>query len=135
MADPYVTLGVPPSSSPGAVKRAYHAACLRLHPDKTNGSDIAAFQALQDAWALLSDDAARRQHDDERERAAAGFEAECRMAEVVAFDEMRPDGMTGRRSWACRCGDAYELAEDELEGGSIVVPCDGCSLSIHVVKR
>lgn len=132
---PYSTLGVGPEAGAEEIRRAYRACCLRLHPDKSGTVDSAEFQAVQDAWSLLGDKAARQRHDDERRRAAAHLEAEYTMAEEVFFDEMRPAARAGWRSRACRCGAVLEVAQHELEGGSIVVPCDGCSLSIRVASR
>ncbi|KAG8463023.1 hypothetical protein KFE25_001796 [Diacronema lutheri] len=133
-ADPYAVLGVAPEASLDEVRRAYHASCLRLHPDKMGGSaDATDFHAVQGAWRVLSDDAARRRHDEERAQGARDLDAEARMAERVVFDEMRPSDAADSRSWPCRCGAVYELTSHELAAGSVVVvPCDGCSLSIRV---
>ncbi|KAJ1639117.1 hypothetical protein T492DRAFT_938952 [Pavlovales sp. CCMP2436] len=132
--DPYAVLGVAAGAGADEVRRAYHARCLRLHPDKAGGvQDAAAFQAVQDAWAVLGDAAARGAHDDEARRLADSLEAEYAAAEPVRFDEMRIAGPAAPRAWLCRCGAAYEVAAHELDDGPIIVPCEGCSLCIRVM--
>ncbi|KAI9907973.1 hypothetical protein PsorP6_016109 [Peronosclerospora sorghi] len=34
----------------------------------------------------------------------------------------------------CRCGDLYEITENEFQDGVNVVPCTGCSLYIRVLS-
>jgi DnaJ-class molecular chaperone len=57
-------LGLPPAPvEPEAVKRAYRAIALRVHPDKnTHGDAKSAFQALQTAYDCLVDEASQAEH-------------------------------------------------------------------------
>ncbi|XP_011506359.1 PREDICTED: translocation protein SEC63 homolog [Ceratosolen solmsi marchali] len=52
--DPYEILGVSPSSSAGAIKKAYRQLSLILHPDKETGNEK-AFMRLTKAYQALTD--------------------------------------------------------------------------------
>jgi DnaJ-class molecular chaperone len=132
--DPYAILGVHAEATADEIRRAYHARCLQLHPDKAQAADQTEFHVVQDAWKLLSDLASRQAHDESVRRLASRLDEETRMAERVGFDQMQQDGASDSRSWPCRCGSTYQLAEHELEDGALLVPCEGCSLSIYVER-
>ena len=133
--DPYALLGVEPTSSADEIRRAYHARCLKLHPDTAEPDARAseAFQCVRDAWALLGDPIARAAHDEGARRRTEHLDAEQSAADVVGFDEMRCPRADAPREWPCRCGCVYQVGADELDGGELLVQCDGCSLSIRVV--
>jgi curved DNA-binding protein CbpA len=56
--DYYAVLGVSPTASDKEIKAAYRKACLRLHPDK--GGDKTQFQQLQDAYAQILEERAKK---------------------------------------------------------------------------
>lgn len=56
--DYYAVLGVSPTASDAEIKSAYRKACLRLHPDK--GGDKTLFQQLQDAYAHILEERAKK---------------------------------------------------------------------------
>ena len=62
----YAALGVGPGAAPELLRAAYHAAVLRLHPDKAaatgggEGGGAARFQDVQLAWEVRSQQRARR---------------------------------------------------------------------------
>lgn len=58
----YDDLGVSPTASPAEVKRAYKRRASKAHPDKEGGSKE-AFQSIARAYAILSDDSARKRYD------------------------------------------------------------------------
>ncbi|OSX72035.1 hypothetical protein BU14_0478s0003 [Porphyra umbilicalis] len=61
----YEVLGVAPDASPAAIRRAYYLAAKQVHPDR-NPNDPAAtakFQALAEAYQILSDPDARSRYD------------------------------------------------------------------------
>lgn len=66
----YDTLGIPESSSPDEIKKAYRKLANQHHPDK--GGDTTRFQQIQFAYDTLSDDNKRAQYDAER-RGMGGF--------------------------------------------------------------
>ena len=70
--DPYRVLGVDAGASPRDIARAYHRAAQRAHPDARPDDPAAAarFQALTDAYDLLSDPGRRARYD--RSQLAAG---------------------------------------------------------------
>lgn len=62
----YDVLGVGTTFTPAELKAAYRKAVRHAHPD--TGGSAAAFQAVQDAYACLSDDLSRRAYDATRSR-------------------------------------------------------------------
>ena len=78
----YKLLGVSPNAPFSAIKAAYRKRALELHPDKNLGKDTTAqFQALQQAYDLLSDQKKREQYD-----------AEC----SIPSAETSPEGETSK---------------------------------------
>ena len=68
-ADHYAALGVPPSASLADIKKAYRQKAAFYHPDRNDAPDAARrFQAVQKAYEVLSDEAARQAYDDNRRR-------------------------------------------------------------------
>lgn len=61
MPDHYQTLGVSRTASPEEIKRAYRRLASQHHPDK--GGDTQRFQAIQQAYDVLSDPAQRQAYD------------------------------------------------------------------------
>ncbi len=60
----YEILEIPTFASPQQVKKAYHAACLLYHPDKTGRSEEDyVFLSIKAAFDTLSDDEKRKQYD------------------------------------------------------------------------
>jgi molecular chaperone DnaJ len=59
--DYYEILGVKRNASADEIKKAYRKLASKNHPDK--GGDTAAFQAIQRAYDVLSDDDKRHQYD------------------------------------------------------------------------
>jgi DnaJ-class molecular chaperone len=69
MKDYYRILGVEPSAPAAAVKAAYRKQAFALHPDRNPSEEAhAAFQAVQEAYDVLGEDAKRRDYDENRRR-------------------------------------------------------------------
>ena len=60
--DPYSRLGVARDADPDTIKRAYRQHAKRTHPDRPGG-DKEAFQAVNLAYAVLSDQTRRAHYD------------------------------------------------------------------------
>lgn len=58
----YEILGVSPDADKEEIRRAFRSAAFASHPDRPGG-DPERFKAVRDAWAILSDDAAREHYD------------------------------------------------------------------------
>jgi diphthamide biosynthesis protein 4 len=128
------------SRSPELVKKAYHAALLKAHPDTNKlkaGSGELTVDEVKRAYLTLSrglveDDASSSKEkigyavadlDDFEERQCAN--------EVAATDETAEEHLY---YWLdCRCGHGYKITEDDLEHGRDLVMCTGCSLLVRVL--
>ena len=59
----YKYLGVRPDAPLSVIKAAYRALAMELHPDRNENKTTAEFQALQEAYSVLSDEKLREQYD------------------------------------------------------------------------
>ena len=64
MTDYYAALGVPKTATADDIKRAFRRLASQHHPDK--GGDTQKFQAIQEAYATLSDEQKRAEYDNPR---------------------------------------------------------------------
>lgn len=69
--DHYSTLGVPRDAAPDTIKRAYRKRSSESHPDKEGGSHEAQ-QAVNVAYAILSDPERRQRYDNGEAEQASG---------------------------------------------------------------
>ena len=53
--------------------------------------------------------------------------------EEVDLDDMDYNEETGMYTYACPCGDVFQISEDELEEGEDIAHCPSCSLVIRVL--
>jgi DnaJ-class molecular chaperone len=67
--DHYTALGLAANASLADIKKAYRQKAAFYHPDRNSAADAALrFQAVQEAYEVLSDDEARQAYDDNRRR-------------------------------------------------------------------
>lgn len=71
MSDHYQTLGIDRTASSEDIKRAYRRMASQHHPDK--GGDTQQFQAIQQAYDVLSDPAQRQAYDNPQPQMPPGF--------------------------------------------------------------
>ena len=68
-ADHYAALGLAANASLADIKKAFRQKASFYHPDRNDAPDAARrFQAVQKAYEVLSDAAARQAYDDNRRR-------------------------------------------------------------------
>ncbi|CAM3362394.1 DnaJ domain-containing protein [Paracidovorax anthurii] len=69
MTDHYAALGLSANASLADVKKAFRQKAAFYHPDRNPAPDAAErFRAVQKAYEVLSDEAARQAYDDNRRR-------------------------------------------------------------------
>lgn len=68
----YMSLGVSSSESPSGIRAAYRELAKRLHPDVAGAQATSTFQAVTEAYGVLSDPQRRREYNDALKRAAEG---------------------------------------------------------------
>ncbi|TMW60003.1 hypothetical protein Poli38472_000045 [Pythium oligandrum] len=152
----YEALQVARDCSGDDIRRAYHRAARQHHPDKQNGFVKAPdevenqeFLRVQAAYEVLRDPVARAEYDrqltqDElRHHRDTG---DALIVDEVPLNEMQREELRDSDAeededaevlytYLCRCGDAYEVAEQELVDGVDIIPCNGCSLKIRVIHE
>ncbi|ODQ73634.1 hypothetical protein LIPSTDRAFT_40538, partial [Lipomyces starkeyi NRRL Y-11557] len=143
------------------IRKAYHAALLRYHPDKLRdiGNDIftVAVDEILQAYATLSSPVRRQKYDAElldpreEENRVTRIHAQAEGVDLDEFDEgnlCTTENCLIQHVWyrGCRCGKkyAYVLSEamleeaasdiDAAEGdGEVLVQCLRCSTWIRVL--
>ena len=73
MKDHYATLGVGRGASDAEIKKAYRRLASQHHPDKVGSTQ--QFQAIEEAYRVLSDPAARQEYDNPRPQPQFGSAA------------------------------------------------------------
>jgi curved DNA-binding protein CbpA len=61
--DPYEVLGVPRNATTHQIRAAYVSRARRAHPDLVGQRGLDVMRALNEAWAVLKDDARRAEFD------------------------------------------------------------------------
>jgi len=62
--NPYRTLGIRKDATDAQIRKAYHAKAKKFHPDHNPGTEtVSKFQAVEEAYRVLSDSARRAKYD------------------------------------------------------------------------
>jgi diphthamide biosynthesis protein 4 len=134
----YRLLGVPKDATQEQIKRAYHQALLRHHPDKTRSAEQsqgspASIDELLHAFRVLSNGSLREAYDQAVQSGRAHPHTQPgtgpRPAHVVSLDDFLETSTEKNTQWTyqCRCGGVFMLTEDLLEKDIHLVNCDACS--------
>ena len=164
--DYYSVLGILPTGSAGEpelsaeiLKSAYRRTLLQHHPDKAftqraSGirSDIKppgvryTIDEIVQAYQVLADPAAKSAYDktllEQRRKGRLSANNTAKAFGRSGFEALDLEDLDYEESsstWSrkCRCGSAYRVDEQQLEGaaddGELIVGCQGCSLCIKVI--
>ena len=107
--DYYATLGVPKTASQAEVKKAYRRLARELHPDTNKDPDAEKrFKEANEAHAVLSDAAKRKQYDE----LGANWQAyqNAGFGSGGATDWAGFGGAPGGTRWSYRAGSAEDLS-------------------------
>lgn len=155
----YDILSVTHNASLDDIRKAYHRAARLHHPDKqntvftsssnaiiqiANHQYTSKFHLIQTAYETLRDTEKRKKYDQELQQQdliEKTQQSHAHISEEIHKENMRREELHNENgevdilySYNCRCGDQYEVFEDEIiDLGYLVVPCTGCSLNIRVV--
>ena len=121
----YKILGVEPSATFEEIKDVYRKLVVQQHPDK--GGNKESFQLIQEAWSVLRDPSLRRKYD--AEQLASDIKSfEGIIAAEVPLDDFEYDEVDEVYSYACRCGDFYEIEYEDLLDGVKILSCNSIAL-------
>jgi len=110
LVDYYAVLGVGRTATAAELRRAFRLLALRHHPDRAGAEATTTFQAIAEAYAVLSEPVARASYDARlhaREAAHAPARAETVAAQHgsathAGFEEGEYQGPGGRIGWRRR---------------------------------
>jgi curved DNA-binding protein CbpA len=151
-------LGSSQDQEPQLLKRAYHRALLRHHPDKAAAegarragetyqkppaSALYTVDQITTAYMTLSDPKARREYDIALRQSSADTQAPGQEDEsfrtgfeIVDLDDLEFDEAAERWYMSCRCGNerGFQFGEEVLDEREreVFVGCQDCSLWIKV---
>ena len=134
----YEILGVSQVASLDEIKTAYRSSALTHHPDRAKTIELdgkaseAAFIACQRAWEVLQDPLKRSNYDQFLSRRTAEETKSALVDEEIAVTDLYFDHAAGMYWYPCRCGDKYELSDEELSEGSCTLECMSCSFSMYL---
>jgi diphthamide biosynthesis protein 4 len=135
----YRLLGVPRDATQEQIKRAYHQALLRHHPDKTRSAEQtqgfpASIDKLVHAFRVLSNGSLRETYDKGLQSGSLQPRTGPRPAHVVSLDDLLETSTEENTQWTykCRCGGVFMLTQDLLENDVHLVSCDACSETLWV---
>lgn len=142
--DFYHILEIQQDASQEEVKRAYHRALLRHHPDKKRAEDFAlaptvipAIDTLREAFRILSSPSSRQVYDQTLKLSLSSSQTSKttpRPANVVSLDDFQEVRRGDSSTWTytCRCGGTFVMSELLLDEDIHLVGCDCCSEVVWV---
>ncbi|KAL7267817.1 hypothetical protein RUND412_009581 [Rhizina undulata] len=145
MPDPthYSILSLPPLSTPTptSLKKAYHAALLQHHPDKSpptpsKSKPTFTIDQITHAYTTLSSPTLKSVYDQQLLASVSSSpnSRDSLVLQTVDLDDFTYHEDTRRWTRGCRCGEGegFVVTEEDLERGGEVVGCWGCSLWVRV---
>jgi len=143
IVDLYRILEIQEDASQDEIKRAYHRALLRHHPDKKRTDDsvlspVPTVDALREAFRILSNPSSRQSYDQRPKSTTHSVNQMpvmgSRPANVVSLDDCQEVVQGASLTWtySCRCGGLFAISEQLLEEDVHLVGCDSCSEALWI---
>lgn len=147
----YEELEINSNSTIDIIKSSYQRLLLLYHPDKrnlninNNNNNInldtnEKFRRIYNSWKILSNNELRIKYDKqmiiESQISSILDKAEEVSLNEFISSEYADDKDNGNRilttlySKTCRCGDFYEILQDDIDTGVNTIQCNGCSLYV-----
>ena len=152
MASHYTALGVDRTVCDADLRDAYKAKARLHHPDRTREASDASFIAVQTAYEILANPESRARYDKMLDSVSGSVQSvpspkgptsvapskasleSTRSVAVWVETDLGGMGYEGDAyTYTCRCGDYFELFDEDVQSGVHYLPCGGCSLKIKVV--
>jgi DnaJ-class molecular chaperone len=95
--DYYSILGVSETASREEIRRAFRKLAMKYHPDKNLGNDSWAgekFKEINEAYAVLGDEAKRQEYDRMRQAGFAGYRAQYAGGPYYSQEQVFADAFT-----------------------------------------
>ncbi|KAF9072726.1 hypothetical protein BDP27DRAFT_1382014 [Rhodocollybia butyracea] len=120
--DFYEILALARTASAVDVKAAYHRALITHHPDKnTSKPSTVHIATIKKAY----------EYDVQLQQKIANISS--RPAQVISLEDFEEDPVDDTAwTYPCRCGAVYRITESDMEIGSHIIGCSGCSELVWV---
>ena len=127
--DYYSLLNLNKDADQRHIKAQYHAALLRLHPDKRKNESPVDIALIKHAYTVLSTPELRAKYD-----AELAHRPNPRPAQIVSLEDFDDTSGTDDGPWTypCRCSGTFTITADLMEDGVHLVACHSCSEAIWV---
>ncbi|ODV90759.1 hypothetical protein CANCADRAFT_44398 [Tortispora caseinolytica NRRL Y-17796] len=119
------------------IKKAYRAALLSNHPDKSRNGKLSV-DDIQAAYAILSNQHKRSAYDQALQGSNYQIYSKQEHSEVYDLDDLEYDEKLNEWFMGCRCGNKKgftvneSILEDNIDIGEILIQCLDCSNWIKV---
>jgi diphthamide biosynthesis protein 4 len=140
----YDELEIHSDSTIDTIKSSYQRLLLLHHPDKRNLNinkninidNDEKFRRIHSSWKILSNNELRLKYDKQM-LIESQISSVLDKAEGVSLNEfVSSEYVDDNKIYStlytktCRCGDVYEILQEDIDNGVNTIQCNGCSLYV-----